>query len=597
MSKTNEIFEQTAVLVPKSSGMDMSHEVIFSSKCGQLCPVFVAQTLPGDKWSLGALSQIKLPPLATDFFGRVDINLEFFYCPYRLLYGGWEEFITIPKLGHTGGTNGVNFRNPVDNTISRGGSSVISRNPTAAVDSSGSNDNTSFSYANALGIPDVVKPTGFANDVYNILPQLQISGSTAAPGSLLDMLGFMGSNSGTFTTYVYNILPLLAYHKVYSDFYRNSTYENPAFQKPTEAACPGVKYMPYQRYTTAKTFTTADFLADGASLVDFRYRKYADDYFTSATPQPRGLANGSEVTIKTGLGAASDGSAPKNTGFTIPMLRAANSLELFLERAAVTGWKYRDAIRTQWGVTPPDCCETSVYLGRLKAPLYNNTLRQNSNVDSALVNNSTPWGQNVGADVACPSGSLEGSVFDNFECKEHGVILGLFSLSPHCYYSTGTSRMLNCKEVYDWADPLLQNVGSQAIYQWELESLGNTAPAASRYNAVFGYTTPYADWCFMPDRVTGEFRSSGSMEAFALSRGFAPGSAPVIGKSFATISANAMDNVCSTNAELSTYGCFGQIYFDCKAIRPLQKFIIPTLGTPEFMRTQLVSKSGSIIKG
>lgn len=609
MSKITDVLEKGAVLVPSTSGFDLSSETLFTAMCSDLVPVFIAQTLPNDRWSLGLLSQIKLPPLATDFFGRVDINFEAFFVPYRLCYGGAEEFFTMPKLQHEADTNHTGFRNPVDNVAGRAfgvgtmayadpSNGAIERNPSNNIDSQGGNIAIGFRDANRLAVPDSVRPSGFVNDVYNTLPKGTVTAADAGPGTLTDFMGAKISGTSITQMNIYNVLPYVAYHKIYSDYYRNSQYENPAFVKPSNGTLSvEFKSLPYERFTTAQTINlSTSNCADGWLVTKFRQRKWADDYFTTATPTPRGLANGKDVTIKTGTGASVSGSTvtPYNTGFTVPMLRVANSLQMFLERANISGWKYRDAIRAQWGVTPNDCCETAIYLGRYKTPVYNNSVAQTVSATAGQSSYSTlPWADQLGNTACTPSAGGSANLFSNFHCKEHGVIMVLFSLVPHAYYSSGTSRMLNCKNIYDWADPLLQNVGTQAIYQWELCDIDNTM----RYNNIFGYTMPYADWCIRNDEVHGLLRNGQSLNQLVLDRSFGALSDPMANLSFNTIPHEAMDDVCAVSAKVSEYGCYGQIYWNCKAIRPLQKFIIPTLGTPEFMRTEIIGKGGTKING
>ena len=71
MSHYSKVFNKVPVQIPNRSGFDLSHENLFTAKCGTLYPVLVDTILPGDSFSLGQSSQIQLPPMATDFYGRV----------------------------------------------------------------------------------------------------------------------------------------------------------------------------------------------------------------------------------------------------------------------------------------------------------------------------------------------------------------------------------------------------------------------------------------------------------------------------------------------------------------------------------------------
>lgn len=99
MSHYSKIFNKVPVQIPNKSGFDLSHENLFTAKCGTLVPVLVDTLLPNDTISLGHSSQLQLPPMATDFYGRVVGKFEAFFVPFRILYGGWQELITHPVDG------------------------------------------------------------------------------------------------------------------------------------------------------------------------------------------------------------------------------------------------------------------------------------------------------------------------------------------------------------------------------------------------------------------------------------------------------------------------------------------------------------------
>ena len=84
------------VEMPNRSGHNMSHSNIFTGTTGTLIPVLCEELLPNDTVSLGSKLQVQMPPMVTDFYGRVDFVLEAFFVPNRLLWGGWQDFITHP---------------------------------------------------------------------------------------------------------------------------------------------------------------------------------------------------------------------------------------------------------------------------------------------------------------------------------------------------------------------------------------------------------------------------------------------------------------------------------------------------------------------
>ena len=94
MSKISKLFQSVPVEQQKASSFDMSHYSVGSAKCGQLIPIFKQEIIPGDLISLGMMSQIDLPPMATAFMGRIDMRYEAFFVPNRICWGGWQDFMT-----------------------------------------------------------------------------------------------------------------------------------------------------------------------------------------------------------------------------------------------------------------------------------------------------------------------------------------------------------------------------------------------------------------------------------------------------------------------------------------------------------------------
>ena len=172
MAHLSKIFTKVPVDIPNRSGFDMSFENLLTMKVGTLTPVLCEEVIPNETYSLGYLSQIQLPPMATNFFGRVDMRLEAFFVPNRILWGGWQNFFTMP-------TN------------------------------------------NPYGTP-VVRPTS--------VPVIMLHPDTPFTGDkdLLDYLGIRNMPSSQYGMNI-NILPLVAYHRIYDEWYRNSKVTKPAF--------------------------------------------------------------------------------------------------------------------------------------------------------------------------------------------------------------------------------------------------------------------------------------------------------------------------------------------------------------------------------
>ena len=171
MSHSSKVFNTVPVKVQKRSGFDLSHENFFTATTGTLTPCYVEEVLPGDKFSIGTMMQVKMPPMAVDFYGRIDAKLEFFFVPNRLLWGGWQQFITAST-----------------NQGPDGGKTTLA------------------------------------------IPRLAGGYSNSKPGTLYDYLGCKTSTSAKYQV-PYNALPFLAYQKIWDDWYRDSLLQKPWFSE------------------------------------------------------------------------------------------------------------------------------------------------------------------------------------------------------------------------------------------------------------------------------------------------------------------------------------------------------------------------------
>ena len=255
MSHPSSIFSRTPIELPNRSGFDMSHENLGTQTCGTLVPVLVDELLPNDTISLGANFQVQLPPMATDFYCRVDYVLEAFFVPARLLWGGWKSFMTHPTA------------NPI----------YPAQTPTVARS--------------------------------KYMPKIRSTVGRFGPGTLADYLGFKISldifspdtPDDEYPAVALNALPFLAYHRIWDDWYRDSRIQTPLFFAPDSTvpianltgANADPSYSPYvaggvdSPYFYDEVEGKGVYFYDNVKLSQLRQRNWAKDYFTSASPLPQ----------------------------------------------------------------------------------------------------------------------------------------------------------------------------------------------------------------------------------------------------------------------------------------------------------------------
>ena len=556
--------------VPHKSGFDKSFRNLLTAPVGTLVPVLVDEVIPGSNVHLKALVSGSMAPLATDTFMNVEYRMEAFFVPYRILYRGFEDWLT-------------------------------------------QNENVYLDDISKSAVPTLPAYVIHNNDggfVENV-----------AAGSLLDYLGYKDVSEQyerDFSQRI-NIFPMLAYHKVWSDHYRNALVQKDCFAKPfvttgydlanadyLAAALPYIAFDPaftslpaiseyeYDTDNNSYVATNQATLADGVKLSELRQRNFDNDYFTMAQPTAQ---QGDEQKIEFST-SGSTGS------FTIGQLRMANSLQQFAELNSLAGPRMVDYVKAHYGANLSDgVSQRSIYLGRSKMTIYSKGVYQTSNVrqngDYQLLSNNIF--DTVGAQYGSPYFADDTMLIDNFEVNEPGVIMVLGSIVPRVTYSSGVARYLTHHYTSDAqrvniADPLLQNVGNQPIYKSELDALAD--------NTVFGYIDRFAEWMTKNDEVHGLIRDGESLQAFALQRSFDNGTRPVISSEFLKIPRDfmkqvfAFDDYISKDGEpidVESFGAWIDHFFQYKVAMPLAEYSLPTLQDPayEHGKKVVVDRSGS----
>ena len=545
--------------VPKLSGFDKSHQNLLTTKCGTITPILIDELIPGSRVNLKLALSASLPPLASDTFMRCSMKVRAFFVPFRLLAGSFESWFTDSEKKFAGITNAVSRK----------------------------------------GFLPVIGGLNATSDATAIA-------AMTAVGGLFDYLGYKSTNTAALTTsgVAISAMPALAYHRVFHDWFRNTLVQSEVFLPPTNinnttpssssislssvnnwaGMAPFLFYSAYQDPNYILNTSAALNLADGKKLYELRQENFGLDYFSTATPTPQ--QGSAEVVSFATSGATGQ--------FSISALRAANSLQQFKERNNLAGNLFVEQCFARYGVSPSDgVAQRSLYLGSQDYEVYSKGVYNNTNeqANGGVTGNNNPFADVVGAQYGSAKATGNGTLVSDFEAKEPGYLLVTATLVPRVTYSSGIHRRftnyVGAGSLSDLANPILQNVGPQPIYMYELHGNGSSA-------GVFGYTDRYATFKTMEDELHGIVRDGSSLQAFALQRSFSGGSNPQINSSFLEIPTTFMDQVTATNATISQYGCWMDCYFDYKVAQPLAKYSLPSLQDPayEHGRTIVVHKGG-----
>lgn len=547
MAHFSTLFNRIPVQVQNRSGFDMSHSRYFTATTGTLTPCLCAEILPADRISLGVFAAVNLPPMASNFVGRIDAHIEYFFVPNRIVYGGWQRVMT---------------QNQADDP------SVIDSTPTV--------------------VPslDVSNYEAYMSEVYEE-DYKTYSTLLSKAGGLADYLGLRLSQSvlhSTTENFKLNLLPFLAYHKIWDDWYRDSRIQKPCFPTfdgSSDDDTLDLYNLPFKRLvnTVDLTPSTPEYLGfdlfNGVNLFYLHQRNWMKDYFTNASRYPQSNSP-AKVMFDT---SGSTGS------FSIAALRAANSLQLFMERNNIAGFKYGDQIYAQYGVTPSDAVfQKAVYLGRQVIPVYNTAVVQTSNAQAGT--GTASQFSSVGTEYGRSQALGDGSIVDSFEAKEHGYLIGIFSLVPHAVYSSGTARHFSRYGVESYPFPILAGVGDQDIWMSEVTS----ATSPQHWNTTFGYTQRFSEMKYIDDTVHGLLRDGENLAYMVMQRSFAV--PQTVNSRFIEIPTNYLDQCFAVSEEVSGFSCWVNLYQSLRMSRALPAYSIPSLEAPKDTHTQVLDLGG-----
>lgn len=515
--------------VQPRSGYDKAYMTIGSGKTGQLIPVFCDEILPNSKVNLRIAANASLPPLANDVYMRASIKMEAFFVPMRLLCGSFQSWFTgVPE-----------DRDRVPGQLP-------------------------YVYFDGLDEADSehIKRNYFDN-----------------PSMLFDWLGLRVGRIGTdFVTipdgFGLSMLPFLAYHKCYDDWYRASLIQQPVFVKPaipTSYTEPQVRYIPhYFTYSGNAGFaitqphdldSSALNFNDGVNIFSLRQRNFGYDPYTIATNSPQ-LGDAQAVTVD-------------NDKFTIAALRAANSMQQFEEFNQLAGSRYQDQLRVRYGASLSDgVAQRSLFLGSGEFEVYSKGVYQAS--ADAAPNPRNPYNA-VGSRYGSAYASGDEFIISGFHAQEPGYIMVLMSLVPRRTYATGVLPMLtkyaNLAPKELMGNAVLQNVGNQPIRLQELGCMNS---------GVFGWQQRYAEYMYRADEVHGELRPGGKLQYFSLSEAMPSDDSFEISSSFLRIPVDYLDNIFAVAPQASDPRFWFDMYLDYKVSQPLARYSIPSLQNPAY---------------
>lgn len=489
------IFTNLFVKPPKSSKINLSHDVSLTTDFGKLIPIYLEDVVPGDRFRISTEMVIKMLPTLAPVFSGIECRVDYFFVPNRLLWNEWQDFIT-------GGVDGTEL--PVMPTLSLTETGVLSHCGIGSL-------------CDYFGLPAVIPP-GVRGNVGTLTPDYQVLNQCSIlpfrayamiwneyyrDQNLQDeLLISLGSGPDTTT-------PIdLQYRGLKKDYFTSSlpwAQRGPEVDIPLSGAAPLKKvsgYTPDFFTDPQDTFQTQE----GAALIPGRQDATWNDGNTYEkvlnAPTSSGYTvmehnhtiNNSEFIDNIRNSLTADLSAA--SAISINELRRLNAVQRWLEKNARAGSRYVEQILSHFGVRTPDYrLDRPEYLGGNKSVIGMSEVYQTSE------SNESPQGNRAGVGFGA---SLNRS--RSFRCDEHGWIMGIMSIIPQRnVYADGVERKWTRNDKFDFFFPTFQYLGEQAIKNKEI-----FAYKQETYDSEgdFGYTPRYAEYRYHPSRITGEMRST-----------------------------------------------------------------------------------------
>lgn len=525
---------------PRRSGFDLSNRVCFTSKAGELLPVFWDIVYPGDSFKIKTQLFTRTQPLNTAAYTRIREYLDFYFVPLRLINKNLPTALMQMQdnpVQATGLSSNkvvtteipwVSFGSPTNNNVSL--------NNIGHLYNTSSVDFSNFFGFNALTqsakLLMYLRYGNFLASTSNVTKSTSVGLSSS-----LDLRNSESSSTGYSSVH---ILPLAAYQKVYADFFRFTQWEkNQPYTYNFDWYSGGSVLASLTSQTLAEKYYSDD------NLFTLRYANWPKDMFMGVMPDsqlgdvsivdtsgsegtfPVGLCNLTDGKVRAGLTAFSSASPGENSpvemrttsilspstkygvyaqqvaglgsSFSILQLRMAEAVQRYREVSQFADQDARGQIMAHFGVSlSPVLSDKCVYLGG-----------SSSNIDLSEVVNTNITGDNVAEIAGKGVGTGQGSFSGQFD--EYGIIIGIYHNVPLLdYVITGQPQNLLYTNTADLPFPEFDSIGMQTIQfgRFVNSKAVEWTSGVDYRTQTMGYLPRFFDVKTRYDEVLGAFRST-----------------------------------------------------------------------------------------
>lgn len=530
---------------------------------GDLVPIYCDEVLPADTFKINLNSLVRMATPLYPVMDNAYMDFYFFFVPARLL---WEHFVNLM----------------------------------------GQNDKTFWAETTEYTTPVTTAPAGGWK-----------------VGTIADYFGIPTGVEGLKV----NSMPFRAYVKIWNEWFRDENLQQPAQMTIGDETTAGSNGETTGKQNELSKSTLPLTLEDKTDYITeaqkgakpLKVCKYKD-YFTSCLPSPLKAAkpvnipmtgnapvglykdnkltdlgtvngqtgiyfntnnraailnslNGDKTSTISGSTSPTGGTADiaylganlsTVSATTINELRNAIAVQHIFERDARTGTRYKEILNGAWGVTSPDArLDRSEYIGGYRMPININQVIQTSSTDT-----TSPQGNTAAYSMTTLSREM-----CTYSATEHGYVIGLAAARVDHSYQQGLSRMWTRSTRFSYYDPMLANLGEQAVLNQEIYAQGNATDTE-----VFGYQEAWADYRYRTNMVTSEMRSSYAQTLDAWHYADKYSELPKLSSSWIKEGTENIDRTLAVKSGLS-HQFICNFFYDQTWTRPMPIYSVPGLDT------------------
>lgn len=507
MSDFNPL-DRAKVAVHRSS-FDLSSKKLFTAKVGEILPCYWQIAIPGNKYRISSDWFTRTVPVNTAAYTRIKEYYDFYAVPLRLISRALPQaFTQMTDYMTSAASNTANTEmlTSVPNTTLNMLSLSLQ-----AINGKDTFDDAGLPYV--YGASKVLDMLGYGSF---------LSKSNTAKAVITEAYLGKDNVADADNPLVYsvsqtvNLLPLLAYQKIYYDFFSESQWE---------------KHLAYAYnvdYWDGKSQLNL-----APEMLQLRYANYPKDYFMGMLPNSQygsvavlpsnfpeynsnlilSSRSGSTTPVVNSAGGTSvvtqsfnNLSDPRylyvNTDLSALSIRATEYLQRWKEVVQFSSKDYSDQMAAQFGIKAPEYMGNhSHYIGG-----WSNVININEVLNTNLEANGS---QAVIAGKGV--GSQAGHTL-TYDCgAEHQVIMCVYHAVPMVDWSlTGQNPQLTVTAITDFPQPAFDQLGMQPVPALNLHNNPSRSVSGS-----IGYNPRYWQWKTNIDTVHAAFRSGMAYQSWA----------------------------------------------------------------------------------